>query len=502
MDGRRHDPSIPSTPSLAPGNEAAGLDALAAACAAFTGTPAGPGFPAVPPNGATSEPAPDFAQLMMPRVTPAGDATLLPTAVPPPAGQIAPGSATRLKLAAATPSGADPLTREQLEAAAAMLAPATPMTTLPPPAAEPTLSPASAAIAPVATPHAADPNPPRPPTPAAPPPAAALRATTTGIGPSLTVSDPPAATPLPAASPTTFAGEIPASPAGNMAGQEFNSPDDTAALPAAAATAPVVLPQPDLSPTDGARISGVAKNAASPVLLANPATETNSSTIKKILSVEDADDAEPQANVGITVAKPDPVMATHLPERPTVADLVVQSFVPGNRPEASAPLADIREHRPAVIAQRAVEAVVQVVETQAAARLQPAPGVQLHLKLGGEDIAIRVELREGNVHTQFRTDSNEVRQAIAHEWSILRAESPERTLRYLEPEFSADRPASSPGSDGRQGAASHQQSRAPQPDIFGAIGRSYPYHRTEADSPVREIAARLLPTSVHLSALA
>jgi hypothetical protein len=195
-------------------------------------------------------------------------------------------------------------------------------------------------------------------------------------------------------------------------------------------------------------------------------------------------------------------MATHLPERPTAADLVVQSFVPGNRPEASVPLADIREHRPAVIAQRAVEAVVQVVETQAAARLQPAPGVQLNLKLGGEDIAIRVELREGNVHTQFRTDSNEVRQAIAHEWSILRAESPERTLRYLEPEFSADRPASSPGNDGRQGAASHQQSRAPQPDIFGAIGRSYPYHRTEADSPVREIAARLLPTSVHLSALA
>ena len=195
-------------------------------------------------------------------------------------------------------------------------------------------------------------------------------------------------------------------------------------------------------------------------------------------------------------------MAAHLPERPNAADLVVPSFVPGNRPDASAPLAHIREHRPAVIAQRAVEAVVQVVETQAAARLQPAPGVQLQLKLGGEDIAIRVELREGNVHTQFRTDSHEVRQAIAHEWSILRAESPERSLRYLEPEFSADRPAFSPGSDARHGAASHQQSRSPQPDIFGAVGRSYPYPRTEADSPVREIAARLLPTSVHLSALA
>ncbi len=492
--------SILSSPSLAAGNDAAGLDALAAACAAFTGAPAGPSPLAVPPNGAAGEPAPDFAQLMMPRVAPAGDATFLPTPVPPPARPSTPGSSTRLKLAAATPGGADPLTREQLEAAAAMVAPTALMTTLPPPAAEPILSPASAAIAPVAIADddvAISTN-----STNAAATAPAATAAPTGIGPRLTVSAPPAATPLPDTSPTTLPGPIAATPAGDSAVQEFNPPDITAAMPAAVATVPAVPAQPDLRPIPGARDAGVAKIAASPFPPANPAPEANFSTIKKILSVEDTDDALPQAHVGIAVAKPDPVMATHLPEHPTAADLVVQSFVPGNRPEAFAPLADIREHRPAVIAQRAVEAVVQVVETQAAARLQPAPGVQLHLKLGGEDIAIRVELREGSVHTQFRTDSPEVRQAIAHEWSILRAESPERNLRYLEPEFSAGRPATSPGSDGRQGAASHQQSRAPQPDIFGAIGRSYPYHRTEADSPVREIAARMLPTSVHLSALA
>lgn len=477
--------SIPSSLPLAPGADAAGLDALAAACPGFTGTPAGSAPPAAQPADAAGDPAPDFARLMLPPVTPA--------AVPPTAAPAAPGSSTRLKLAATAPDGAATPTREQAETAAAMLAPAALVATPPPAAAD--LAVSTSSLNPVA--HPVD-------------PAARVSpgtVTPTTLPPGLTRSAPPAAIPAPDAGLAADPAKIPAPASADNAGREFCPPGHPATLPAPVMTEPAtttasVLPPADLRPAPGAMGAKVAKNAALPVPPAIPASDGSHASIKKILSVEAADDGVPHGKVGIAVAQSDPAMATPLSERPLAADLVVQSFVPGSRADASAPLADIREHRPAVIAQRAVEAVVQVAETQAAARLQPAPGVQLHLKLGGEDIAIRVELREGSVHTQFRTDSHEVRQAIAHEWTVLQAESTGRTLRYLEPEFTGDRPAFSPGSDGRQGAASHQQPRAPQPDIFGAVGRSYPYPRTEADSPVREIAARLLPTSVHLSALA
>lgn len=498
--------SIPSTPSLATGNDAGCLDALTSACAALTGFLGGP-LPVLPsqPGGAAGEPATDFAQLMMPRVVPAGDAANASAAMPTPPPT--PGSSTRLKLGAGAPNGAAPLTREQIEAAAAMLAPLWQMVSnLSPEAITSSPTPAPDVVAnPAGEGAEADPT-----AVATSGPAACF---------TLHVDDHPvpgfeAVAALPGNDLSALTEKLesalaepaiaePSEPAtGDSVSLQFALPDGRVVRAEAAMTSPTTLPRTDQRIRTKAQITGVAKNAAPPVSPENPAPAADSSANKNFLSVEGADDGVQGARVGIPVAQPRSAMAAPSSERPTADELIVQAFVPENRSASAAPLADIREHRPATIAQRAVEAVVEVVEAQAATRLQPAPGVQLHLKLGGEDIAIRVELREGNVHTQFRTDSPEVRQAIAQEWSVLRTESPERTLRYLEPEFPADRTGSAPGGSGQHGAASHQQSRAPQPEIFGAVGRSYPYSRTEPDSPVLEIATRVLPTSVHLSAVA
>jgi hypothetical protein len=551
--------SIPSTPSLATGH-----DALASAAtmpnggtrppdafqdartgktcpeatfhprrlhryAALTGFPGGP-LPvlASQPGGAAGEPAPDFAQLMMPPGAPAGDAADTAAAMPASPPQPTPGSSTRLKLTTGGSDGAAPLTREQIEAVAAMLAPLwqmvsnlapEPITSAPTPSAGFVAHPPGEGAE--AGPIAVSTSGPAPsftlhvdehPVPgfeaAVALPGNDLSALTGKLGAALAqpaASQPPMPTePVPAlAMQPTGPANIPASTAGDSVSLQFELPDGRMVRAEAAVTAPVTLPQADLRNRTKARIiAGVAKNAASPVSPGNSAPAADLSANKNFLSVEGSDDGVQGAGVGIPVAQSRSAMAAPSSERPTADELIVQAFAPENRSASAAPLADIREHRPSTIAQRAVEAVVEVVEAQAATRLQPAPGVQLHLKLGGEDIAIRVELREGNVHTQFRTDSPEVRQAIAQEWSLLRTESPERTLRYLEPEFPADRPGSAPGGSGQHGAASHQQSRPPQPEIFGAVGRSYPYSRTEADSPVLEIAARMLPTSVHLSAVA
>jgi len=516
--------SIPSTPSLAIGHDAGCLDALASALTmpnggtrppdAFQDARTGKTCPEAtfhprPPGGAAGEPAPNFAQLMKPHVAPAADAANATAAVPTPPPQPTPGSSTRLKLPAAGPNGAAPLTREQIEAAAAMLAPLWQMVSnLTPEPITSTPTPSAGLVA-------------HPPGEGAETDPAAVSISASDPAPCFTlhVDDHPvsgfeavAALPgndLPAlaeklesalAEPASAEPSEPAT--GDSVSLQFELPDGRVMRAEAAMTSPAALPRTDQRIRTKAQITGVAKNAALPASPENPASAADLPANKNFLSVEGADDGVQGAGVGIPVAQPRSAMAAPSSDRPTADELIVQAFVPENHSASAAPLADIREHRPATIAQRAVEAVVEVVEAQAATRFQPAPGVQLHLKLGGEDIAIRVELREGNVHTQFRTDSPEVRQAIAQEWNVLRAESPERTLRYLEPEFPSDRTGSAPGGSGQHGAASHQQSRAPQPEIFGAVGRSYPYSRTEADSPVLEIATRVLPTSVHLSAVA
>ena len=92
------------------------------------------------------------------------------------------------------------------------------------------------------------------------------------------------------------------------------------------------------------------------------------------------------------------------------------------------------------LAQRAVESVEAIVDAQAASRLQPVPGVSLRFRVGEQELAVRVELRAGEVHTEFRAESSELRHAIAHEWRAMtaRADAP---VRMLEPVFTSNHDA-------------------------------------------------------------
>ncbi len=165
----------------------------------------------------------------------------------------------------------------------------------------------------------------------------------------------------------------------------------------------------------------------------------------------------------------------------------------------------------ASLAGRAVAAVVDVVENQAASRMQPVQSVQLHFKFGGDDLSVQVVVRGGEVQTDFRTENPQLRAALQQEWRVMAQSQPEVALRLAEPTFSAGggNSGSQAGTWGQQQnfQQHHQQQQARTPqmnEFFGVIARSF------APLPAETITARPsgvhaqldLPTSQHLSTVA
>ncbi|HLP25352.1 MAG TPA: hypothetical protein VK477_06730 [Acidobacteriota bacterium] len=188
------------------------------------------------------------------------------------------------------------------------------------------------------------------------------------------------------------------------------------------------------------------------------------------------------------------------------------SMVSGAPQAAGAPMPQLVA---ASMAHRAVEAVTSVVDAQAVSKLQPVPSVQLKFKIGHEDLAVRVALRDGVVHTEFRTDSPELRAALQQEWKTVTAQ-PESALRYLEPVVSAasssqggtnsfaQQQQQSPGHSAAQQQQQQQQQQNQQAraaaEFFGSVARSTPFQ--PRDGGAAATTAAVLPTSVHLSAVA
>lgn len=173
-------------------------------------------------------------------------------------------------------------------------------------------------------------------------------------------------------------------------------------------------------------------------------------------------------------------------------------------------LAPVQDFRPALAAHRAVEAVVELAAVQLDSRLQSAPSVNLRLKLGGEDLSIKVAVREGVVQTQFQTDSADLRAALSREWTAVRTEAPERVVRFLDPEFSSTGGGTSGSSGGQQQQQQSAQGQAfqqfarqgQQAEVFGAVGRSYHYGPADEAAALPAITPLIPPTSLHLSTVA
>lgn len=254
---------------------------------------------------------------------------------------------------------------------------------------------------------------------------------------------------------------------------------------------PVVARQPE---KNAARAEELPPEIAAPKTIAR----------KNFLSAAEQSVTPSRAEAGIAVAQ----SSTAMP---------AATFAPIATAHAAEPVAALVERMPAAerpelthvaqsVAQRAVDTVTSVVDAQAASRLQPAPMVQLRFKVGSEDLTVRVELRDGEVRTEFRTDSGDLRSALTQEWRAVTAR-PDAAIRFLEPLIA---PANVPGQGGSSFSSSgqhssqqqqhaQQQFRA-QAELFGSVGRSFAPAAAEAAPAV--VTPLVLPTSQRLSAVA
>ncbi len=238
---------------------------------------------------------------------------------------------------------------------------------------------------------------------------------------------------------------------------------------------------------------------------------------KNFLTADKQELSLPEKKAGIGVAETRPTMLfiphdTFSAVSPTVPAIV--SVVPA---QTQVVAAGSPEPMPQLVAasfaKRAVETVTNVVDAQAASKLQPVPSVQLKFKFGTEDLAVRVELRNGTVRTEFRTDSPELRAAISNEWKAVAAQ-PESALRFLEPvvspttspqtgtgSFAQQQHQQSPGQSAAQQQQQQNQQQARAQEFFGSIARSTPFQPRDGGAAT-SAAPVVLPTSVHLSAVA
>ncbi|HUG11278.1 MAG TPA: hypothetical protein VMM36_09705 [Opitutaceae bacterium] len=242
---------------------------------------------------------------------------------------------------------------------------------------------------------------------------------------------------------------------------------------------------------------------------AAPTNATAGFLKKTFLSVVDKQLTRADRRAGITAAKsgdnmpdqaspslPSKVGAMKAPE--SVVGLVAGAtgIVAEKATEAADPVQSV--------ARRAVDTAVNLMEIQAGQRGRNLSTVSVRMKLAGEDLAIRVELRDGEVHTSFRTASSDLRAAIGKEWQTAAAESPQRILRFHEPEFSnldrnlADRGASD--HSGREGNPAREQAHARRE---AGIERGLQHRTAAAPSIVTSaIPDVVAPGSQHLSTFA
>jgi hypothetical protein len=169
-------------------------------------------------------------------------------------------------------------------------------------------------------------------------------------------------------------------------------------------------------------------------------------------------------SLGTNAAKPEvhmPASLSHAPSAPLVVERLSQAVAPLTA-EFAADERGADSPEWVETARRAVSVAVAVTEQLAT---QQKPAVTLKFTVSGVDLGVHVELRGENLHTTFRTDSPELRAALAQEWQQVAAVQPgDRAARLAEPVFTTNAPqggasATSNGSTADFGAADQRGSQ-------------------------------------------
>ncbi len=242
------------------------------------------------------------------------------------------------------------------------------------------------------------------------------------------IATPPGPSPISSPSPKT--NPTPQAPVDETAGALRSENVDTAAISRAQSDASVFSATPPQSGPEKFAVS--ARRGASSPLAAYKTTEKNTeNAFGEEVETE-------QTFVGTNAAKPEfhmPHPAPHAPSAPHAVERLSQAVAPlsfeFNPGEAGGETAELAQ-----AARRAVNAAVSASEQFAA---EAKPAVTLKFTVSGVDLGVRVELRGENIHTTFRTDSPELRAALAQEWQAVTAvHAGDRSARLAEPVFTSN----------------------------------------------------------------
>jgi len=211
--------------------------------------------------------------------------------------------------------------------------------------------------------------------------------------------------------------------------------DGTAPSQVVWASAPVVS-SPGRAPGSDAPAPDVEKIAARPSDSSGPADGNNDADKKEFLTAGDKSVTTASSSVGIGVAQVSANMSSAPSNRPkTVAAALSAPIVSVTAQPVTAassatpvPVATVRETMAAVVS------AVDALERGAGAGSR---SVDLQFSVGTEKLGLHVELRDGVLHTTFRTDSPELRGALTAEWHAVVPESVGRQVTVAQPVFSA-----------------------------------------------------------------
>ncbi len=244
-------------------------------------------------------------------------------------------------------------------------------------------------------------------------------------------------------------------------GRARGAPTAAASANPAAAPTDTAAPAPALS---GNRPGASVEKFAAPAPLGPEALKPIVGDLeKKLLTPDDEKAVGHTPVVGTVSAEPGPAMttfnflhaATFIQGFADRVSSVQAAQTPAGFSIPSAPAAAAAAPVTVPGAPEAVAAVMKLIQAQANQSQGGVSAVNLSFKFGDDDLSVRVAWRDGIVQTQFHTDSDELRAALAGEWQSMAAAPASRALPLAAPVFSSSSDSTSAsGDESRQSAQS------------------------------------------------
>jgi len=157
-------------------------------------------------------------------------------------------------------------------------------------------------------------------------------------------------------------------------------------------------------------------------------------------------------------------------------------------------------------ARNAVETVVKLADAQSARTEISPSAVNLGFKFGDDHLSVRVEVRSGQVHTQFTTSSPELREALTAQFAAMTSGTnsgssnsggnSDRQYQFAQPEFAGS------NSDSDQRGARQDAQQAPKESFLSGFGSALASPDSISPSDSALTPAEVAGSALHLQAFA